>query len=114
MALPQVPADELARRLNIPYPGGPLDYELETTMADSQEMLTDLVDEVRVAARPGLWGAAVTGLAVKVWDTSTKGAVGMDAVGAFELPSPSATAGMVNAVAALWHPLTLTGGNVIA
>jgi hypothetical protein len=114
MALPSVPADGLARRLNIPYPGGALDSELEATMTVSEGMLTGHVDEALVTLQLGLWAAAVTGLAVKVWDTATKGAVGMDALGGYELPAPSATAGLINAVAALWHPLTVTGGNVIA
>ena len=114
MALPAVPADGLARRLNIPYPGGALDPELDATMAISESLLAGHVDVALVTLEPGLWAAAVTSLAVKVWDTSTKGAVGMDAMGEFELPAPSATAGLVNAVAAYWHPLTLTGGNVIA
>ena len=114
MAVPSVPADGLARRLNLPYPGGPLDLELEATMAVSEGMLIGHVDEALVTLQLGLWAAAVTALSVKVWDTSTKGAVGMDAVGEFELPAPSASAGLINAVAAYWHPLTLTGGNVIA
>jgi hypothetical protein len=113
VALPTVPADGLARRLNLPYPGQ-FDAELDATMDAAELILAGHVDEMLVAAYPTLWGAAVTGLAVKLWDTATRGTVGMDAVGEFEMPSPSATAGLLNSVAALWHPLTLTGGNVVA
>ena len=114
MALPEVPADELARRLHIVYPDGPLDPQLEMAVAVAAAMLTPLVDEALATATPALWFEAVVGLAVKVWDTAAKGVVGMDAVGGFDFPAATATAGLPNSVAALWHPLTLTGGNVIA
>jgi hypothetical protein len=114
MALPAVPPGELARRLGLAYPGGPLDSQLESHQAGAAAMLTGHVHSDLVDANPVLWSLAVTGLAVKLWDTSTRGTVGMDAVGDFTMPSPSATSGLVNSVAALWLPLTLTGGVVIA
>lgn len=114
MTLPEVPVDELARRLNITYPGGLLDDQLTTVVGVASALLEGHVDEALVSARPVLWGEAVTELAVKLWDAGAKGAVGMGPTGEWDMPSPSATAGLVNAVAAVWHPLTLTGGNVIA
>jgi hypothetical protein len=112
--LPAVPPNELARRLGLAYPGGPLDGQLEAASAAASNMLTGHVNADLVDAYPVLWSEAVTGLAVKLWDTQTRGTVGMDAVGDFTLPSPSATSGLINSVAALWLPLSLTGGVVIA
>jgi hypothetical protein len=114
MALPTVPADELARRLQILYPAGPLDTQLESKVDEARDMLSGLVYGPLVSMYPALWAEAVTGLAVKLWDTGAKGAVGMGPTGEWDVPGPSATAGLVNSVAALWHPLTLTGGSVIA
>jgi hypothetical protein len=112
--LPTVPPDELARRLHLVYPGGPLDQQLESALSLAEAMLSGHVDEVLVTAQPILWGEACTELAVKIWDVGVRGVTGMDAVGEFAYPSPTASAGLVNSVAALWHPLTLTGGNVVA
>lgn len=112
--LPTVPADELARRLHLTYPGGPLDPQLEQACDIAGAMHEGHVDESIVNAKLSLWAEAVYALAVKVWDIGTKGATAMDAVGEFDFPAPSAYAGLLNSTAAYWHPLTLTGGNVIA
>lgn len=112
--LPAVPADELARRLQLTYPGGAADTQLEAAVDVAQAMLTGHVDETLVAGNVGLWVEAVTQLAVKVWDTGNKGTSGLDFNGDWTMPTVSASAGMVNGVAALWQPLALTGGAVIA
>jgi len=114
MALPNVPADELARRLQIPYPAGPLDDQIESVISHASAILAGYVDSLLAGAMSALWGEAVTSLAVKLWDAGAKGTVGMGPTGEWDVPGPSATAGLVNSVAALWHPLTLTGGSVIA
>lgn len=114
MVLPSVTPDELARRLQVTYPGGSVDAQLESAMTVSVVLLAGHVDELLAANSPEVWAEAVTGLAIKVWDAGNKGTAGLDVAGDWTMPTPSATAGLVNAVAALWHPLSLTGGNVIA
>jgi len=113
MALPSVTPDELARRLQITYPGA-VDAQLQSAMTVAVVLLAGHVDEDLAMLAPEVWAEAVTGLAVKVWDAGNKGTAGLDVAGDWTMPTPSATAGLVNAVAGLWHPLSLTGGNVVA
>ena len=114
MPLPAVTPDETARRLQVTYPGGPLDAQLEAAVTVAVVLLAGHVDEALATANAQTWAEAVTALAVKVWDAGSKGTVGLDVAGDWTMPTPSATAGLINATAGLWHPLTLTGGNVIA
>jgi len=111
---PLVAADELARRLQLTYPGGSLDTQLEACLRTSTQLLAGHVDRDLVDANLDLWGEAVTQLAVKLWDTANKGTAGMDLAGEWTVPAASATAGLVKAVAALWYPLSRTGGAVVA
>jgi hypothetical protein len=104
MVLPIVPTDELARRLQLTYPGGPLDTQLDTAIVVAVDMLTGHVTEALVAAHPASWAEAVTQLGVKLWDTGAKGMVAMDAAGEFILPAPSASPGMVNSVFGVLDP----------
>ena len=114
MALPPVAPDELARRLQITYPSGPLDPQIQAATVTAVSMLTPHVDDTLANQWPAIWSEAVIQTGVKVWDSGAKGLAGMDAGGEFTFPAPSASAGILDATKGLWGLLTLTGGNVIA
>ena len=114
MVLPPVATDELARRIHVVYPGGPLDVQLDHTVDTAVELLAGHVDDTRAGLYPNAWVEAVTQLAVKIWDTSARGLAGMDAVGEFTYPAPAATPQMVTSVFGVLAPCMTTGGNVVA
>jgi len=114
MALPTVPPAELARRLQITYPGGPLDSQIDSALLVAMEMLAGHVDDVLANTYANTWRESVLETAVKLWDAGAKGLVGMDAVGEFTFPAPSASADVLNSTKGLWAVLSPTGGNVIA
>jgi hypothetical protein len=49
-------------------------------------------------------------LAVKLWDVSAKGVAGVDAVGDFTMPAPSATPGLIRSVFGVLGPALGTAG----
>jgi hypothetical protein len=112
--LPVVVPDELARRLQVPYPGGPLDAQLEAAVDVAGTSLTGHVDEALVTLHPGPWAEAVTQLAVKVWDTGNKGTAGVDQTGEWTLPAPAALPGLAVGVFGVLSPCMPTGGVTVA
>jgi hypothetical protein len=108
-AYPAADPQELATRLGI-TPSAETLARLGETLAVAAALVTPHTDPDRVAVQPGTYLEAVYQLAVKVWDTATKGAVDLNAVGDFVFPAPAATAGLVRAVWAFIQPLNPTGG----
>ena len=52
---------------------------------------------------------ATVELAVKIYDLGARGTIGMDPAGEWVAPSPSATRGLINAVAGILAPATAVG-----
>jgi hypothetical protein len=103
--------DELARRLDVPNDPAsePL---LQQAAAVAMSMLDPRCDPDKVGTYPGTYQEAVYQLAVKVWDTGTRGMVSLDDAGGFDLAT-TATAGMYRAVLGVAQPVLTTGGVVI-
>jgi hypothetical protein len=99
---------ELRRRLDVPVD------------LVSDELLTHFLDAAANALQPWLVDdvAAVQGnvdeatlqLAVKLWDTSTRGVAQLTPDGQWTAPAPSATAGLVRAVFGALGPALRLGG----
>ena len=110
MQAPTAPTvDELRRRVDVNQAHVPDDL-LNTCLSVASNMIAHYVDPANLA--PGDVGAvenikeATYQLAVKVWETGSKGLIGFDAAAGFEIPPPSASAGMVMAVWGLIGPYT--------
>jgi hypothetical protein len=122
--------DEMRRRLDVPVDLVP-DALLDQFLANAAQLIAPWVATTTPAARtttdpyadvytdlyavvdPMYWGLvdeATVQLALKIWDVSTRGAVGMDAVGEFLAPAPSATPGLVRSVFGVLGPAMTTGG----
>lgn len=110
MAFPPLDPAELARRLGLPAAAN--SAQLTTVLAVAASMLAGRVDPVKVEALPDTYLEAGYQLGVKVWETGTRGMVGMDTAGSFDL-TPQATAGMWRAVLGIAQPVLKTGGMVI-
>ena len=94
MSTPYPTADptELATRLGISGASPETLARLDGTLAVAVSLIAPHTNAALVAAHPGTYLEAVYQLAVKVWDTATKGAVDLNAVGDFVFPAPAATA----------------------
>lgn len=106
---PAADPQELATRLGI-APSAETLARLGDTLTVAASLVTPHTDADLVEAHPGTYLEAVYQLAVRVWDTATKGAVDLNAVGDFVFPAPAATAGLVRAVWGFIQPLNRTGG----
>ncbi len=102
--------DELRRRLDVPVDLVP-DALLDQVLLVADHNITPWVDGT---LDPHPYQAnideAVLQLAVKLWDVSGRGVAGVDVVGDFLAPPPSASPGMVRSVFGTLGPALLTGG----
>jgi hypothetical protein len=103
--------DELARRLDVAN-DPTTEPLLQQAAAVAVSMLDPRCSPTKVGANPATYLEAVYQLAVKVWDTGTRGMVSLDEAGGFDL-STTATAGMYRAVLGVAQPVLTTGGVVI-
>jgi hypothetical protein len=101
-----VPLTEVRRRLDV------------TTTSVSDDILTWFVDAATESVdlyvptynRGAVnYTEGVIQLAVKMYDTSARGTVGVDPAGEWVAPAPSATAGLIKSVWGLIGPLTEPG-----
>jgi hypothetical protein len=104
-----VNVDELRRRLDVP-PELVDDVMLLACLDVAQEgispwLAADAYTTYRASVDEGVYQ-----LAVKVWDTGTKGTSSVDAVGEFMMPAPSATPGLVRSVFGVLGPALKQGG----
>lgn len=110
---PTPDVDELRRRLDVgtPIPDAALHHCLDVAQAWIEPRLNDLKAHNSVARAAYLEGSYQ--LAVKVWDTGSRGMVSTDLTGDVDFAAV-ATAGMWRSVLGVLAPALKTGGVVIA
>lgn len=107
--LPVVPVDELRARLgDIPAS----DETLELVIAEAERLVGHQLPAEDFSAEPVV-ADAIASIGVKLWDARSRGMVTVDESGSFEVPSPSATAGLIRSVRGLLLPVLPTGGVVL-
>jgi hypothetical protein len=104
-----VNVDELRRRLD-----APAEFVDDTLLAAALDVAGSAIapwlsDDARTLY-PAAVDEAVYQMAVKVWDTGSKGVASVDALGEFTMPAPSATPGMVRSVLGVLGPALKQGG----
>jgi hypothetical protein len=109
MALVLVDVTELRRRLGVDVAGVP-DSVLSACLDVASAIADPRCDPDKVAAYPGAYAEGVYQLAVKVYDTQTKGAVNISPDG-FPMAAPmQATSGLPRSVYGVLGPVLRNGG----
>jgi hypothetical protein len=109
MALATLSVDELRRRLAVDPTDAP-DPVLESCLSVASANIDPRCDLRLVNDYPDAYREGCYQLAVKVFDTQSKGATSMTPDGYYEAPSLSATSGMIRAVYGVLGPCLRTGG----
>jgi hypothetical protein len=102
--------DDLAGRLGLPAGDPRMDDAIRVAIG----ILAGRVDRIKAAAYPEIYREGVLQLAVKVWETGTRGMGPVfGSEGEFLIPTQQATAGMWRSVVGIVQPILLNGGVVI-
>ena len=104
------PVAELRARLDVTE-GDVSDAQLEHVLEVAAGLLGPWV-EVPEWPNPhqALVDEATVQLAIKVWDTGTRGTAGLDMSGEWTMPAPAATPGLVRSVFGVLGPALSGGG----
>jgi len=109
---PTTNVDELRRRLGVD--SSTPDTLLQTCLNVATVPIDQRCDPTLALAYPDNYREGVYQLAVKVWDTGSRGLSGADVDGFMQAPTFQATAGMVRSVYGVIGPCMPTGGAVFA
>jgi hypothetical protein len=104
-----VSVDGLRRRLDVP-PELVDDAYLIACLDVAQEGISPWLAPDAYTLYPASVAEWTYQLAVKVWDTGTKGTSSVDAVGEFMMPAPSATPGLIRSTFGVAGPALKQGG----
>lgn len=114
MALPVPDPLELAHLLGIVDPDPQTVARLQSALDVATAALDPRVDASKVPGREQSYLKGVYGIAVRVWDASTKGLVDVGPAGdTFTMPAPAATAGLYRSVAGMVQPILKLGGVIV-
>jgi len=104
-----VSVDELRRRLD-----APAEFVDDTQLQACLDVAAEGIGPWLVTDARTLYPASVEEwnyqLAIKVWDTGTKGVASVDAVGEFMMPAPAASQSMVRSTFGAAGPALRQGG----
>jgi len=87
--------------------GVPADSRVQACINAAAAAWEDDVDPVLVNRYPDTWTEGVTQLAIKVYETGTRGVSQYDQ-GGWDMPAPAATSGLRRSVSGIMQPLLKT------
>lgn len=115
MALLPLDPLTLADRLGLADPTDPQLAQLQASLDVAAAVLDPRVDPLLLTGAEACYTEGAYGIAIRVWDASTKGLVEMGPDGSgYTVPAPAATEWLFLSVLGIVGPILVNGGVVIA